>query len=215
MIEVDADATRSRRRTWVTGGALFIASALLGLAPPELPFGATRGVSTVLFVAGAMIFAIGLGRAGSVTARRPLGTGAVIGLAVWQLLVGPLFGVIALGLYLATGTDPLQTGSMLPLALEVVTLALALVASVQIARTRVVPQPWNRAPLWALLAIAATHVIVNVAASANLIDDQEALWVLFSLIGLISSAALTFLGVLAIVLAVRPAPVDTVVYQGV
>lgn len=221
MIEVDtaADATRSRRRTWITGGVLFVASALLELAPPELAFGMSFGLSTVLFAVGAGVFAIGLGRPGSVTARRPLGTSAVIALAVWQLLSGPLF--TAVSAMLLAGSSPMDMSgfgrdlglvTMLTTSMDVITLALTIVATVQIARIAVVPRPFNRAPLWALIAVVFAQLVPNAIAVAGSIDDQEQLSALFALIPLITAAAVAFLGVVAIVLAVRPAGGETVVF---
>src|SRR5690606_3646194 len=120
MIDVTAaaDTTRSRRRTWMTGGALFVASALLGLGMVTvsgLPF----SISQLLFHAGAVVFAIGLGRGGSVTGRRPLGTGAIIALAVWSLVVAPVAWMLVNS---AAPTDVgyLSTAAMVGTADEVV-----------------------------------------------------------------------------------------------
>jgi hypothetical protein len=74
MIDVDAGGTdaRARRRTWMLGGGLLAASALLSLwvaSSPGAPVGIVPGL---FFAAGAIVFAIGLGQSGSVTARRPI-----------------------------------------------------------------------------------------------------------------------------------------------
>lgn len=204
MIEVDADATRSRRRTWVTGGALLIAAALLGLgavSAPGLPF----GIAQLLFHAGAVVFAVGLGRGGSVTARRPLGTAAIIALAAWTLLVTPVAWMLvneALPFDAADGAY-MSTVRMIGMTDQVVTLVLAIIAVMQIGRIAVVPKPWNWAPLWALGAIVVAQLMPNLLAAATRIGDQTVLGALFSLIPLVTAAAVAFLGVIAIALAAR------------
>ena len=212
MIDVTAaaDTTLSRRRTWMTGGVLFVVSALLGLGMvtvPGLPF----SISQLLFHAGAVVFAIGLGRAGSVTGRRPLGTGAIIALAVWSLVVAPVAWM------LVNSADPtdvgyLSTAAMVGTADQVVSLVLAIIAAVQIGRIAIVPRPWNWAPLWALGAIVVAQLIPNLIAAAGSISDQTLLGALFAVISLTAASAVAFLGVVALVLAVRPAPGETVVF---
>ena len=212
MIDVTAaaDTTLSRRRTWMTGGVLLVVSALLGLGMvtvPGLPF----SISQLLFHAGAVVFAIGLGRAGSVTGRRPLGTGAIIALAVWSLVVAPVAWMLVNS---AAPTDVgyLSTAAMVGTADQVVSLVLAIIAAVQIGRIAIVPGPWNWAPLWALGAIVVAQLIPNLIAAAGSISDQTLLGALFAVVGLISASAVAFLGVVALVLALRPAPGETVVF---
>ncbi|MEJ6553519.1 hypothetical protein PQI51_00610 [Microbacterium esteraromaticum] len=211
MIDVTAaDTTRSRRRTWMTGGVMFVASALLGLGMvtvPGLPF----SISQLLFHAGAVVFAIGLGRGGSVTGRRPLGTGAIIALAVWSLIMAPVAWMLVNS---AAPTDAgyLSTAAMVSTADQVVSLVLAIIAAVQIGRIAIVPKPWNWAPLWALGAIVVAQLIPNLIAAAGSISDQTLLGALFAVISLISASAVAFLGVVALVLALRPAPGETVVF---
>ncbi|MEV7632514.1 hypothetical protein AB0N64_08910 [Microbacterium sp. NPDC089318] len=211
MIDVTAaDTTRSRRRTWMTGGVMFVASALLGLGMvtvPGLPF----SISQLLFHAGAVVFAIGLGRGGSVTGRRPLGTGAIIALAVWSLIMAPVAWMLVNS---AAPTDAgyLSTAAMVGTADQVVSLVLAIIAAVQIGRIAIVPKPWNWAPLWALGAIVVAQLIPNLIAAAGSISDQTLLGALFAVISLISASAVAFLGVVALVLALRPAPGETVVF---
>ncbi|WP_313354459.1 hypothetical protein [Microbacterium sp.] len=212
MIDVTAaaDTTRSRRRTWMTGGVLFVASALLGLGMVTvsgLPF----SISQLLFHAGAVVFAIGLGRGGSVTGRRPLGTGAIIALAVWSLVVAPVAWMLV-NSAAPTDVGDLSTAAMVGTADEVVSLVLAIIAAVRIGRIAMVPRPWNWAPLWALGAIVFAQLIPNLIAAAGSISDQTLLDALFAVISLISASAVAFLGVVALVLALRPAPGETVVF---
>ncbi|WP_406248534.1 hypothetical protein ACI7YT_01575 [Microbacterium sp. M] len=217
MIDVDpaGSAVGVRRRTGIVGGALLVASALMTLALRSLPgvgFG-LFSIPDLLFAAGAVIFAIGLGRAGSVTARRPLGTFALVTLAVW-ILLSPLF----LRLSAPASAEDISDGlimfaGMLSVTLEVVSLALAIIAATQIARIGAVPRPWNRAPLWALVAVAVVRLLRSAFLFGAYSLSQETLVLLDSLGGLIEAAAVGFLGVVAIVVAVRPVPGSTTVYS--
>jgi len=216
MIEVDAvqPEARARRRTWLVGGVLLLLCALLGLGFSSLNsllFSVPFNLPLALFGAAVVVFAIGLGRAGSVTARRPLGTGALIALAVWQL-VSPL---IMLPLPEGGGAQE-QFVLMLTIvstATVLITLVLAVIAVVQIARAGVLPNPWNRAPMWALVVVVATQVLPELVAATGSIIDQAPLVALYDFALLVEMGAVAFLGVLAIVLALRPAPGLTTVYR--
>ncbi|MDQ0614968.1 hypothetical protein QF046_002609 [Microbacterium sp. W4I4] len=222
MIDVDVTAAteRERRRTWMLGGGLLAASALLGLALrglllPGLPF---ISLSDLLFSAGAVIFAVGLGRAGSVTARRPLGTAAIIALAAWLLVALPLQQLL-LPMEVSFD-DPAERGgyfqlvNMVGITTEAVSLVLAVIAVVQIGRAGVVPKPWVWAPLWALgMVVVARTVLSGMLPIPGLAENQEALMALFGLAGFLVAASVGFLGVLAMILAVRPEPRSTVVYD--
>ncbi|MGB3731096.1 hypothetical protein [Microbacterium sp.] len=223
MIEVaagSAHAARERRRTWMLGGGLLAASALLSLAMrgsfflPTVPF---VSPPDVLFAAGAVVFAVGLGRSGSVTGRRPLGTSAVVGLAVWLLLAPPLLSVlqpeISMGADAAERTDLLVLSAMLSITGEVIALALAIVGVMQIGRGGVVPQPWQWAPLWALLAVVAVRVLRSGFLFGQQGLGQEALVVLDGTGALLEAVAVGFLGVLAMVLAARPSSGSTMIYS--
>lgn len=217
MIDVDpaGSAAGVRRRTWVVGGVLLVASALLMLALRGIP-GLDLGplsFSEVIYAAGTVILAIGFGRAGSVTARRPLGTFALVGLAAW-LVLSPL--LLRFGSPTSEGSiseSAVMFSGMLSITIEVVTLALAIIAATQIARIRVVPRPWNRAPLWALAAVTVVRTLRSGFLFGNHSLGQEALVLLHSLGGLIEAAAVGFLGVVAIVAATRPVPGTTTVYS--
>lgn len=168
-------------------------------------------ISQVLFSAGAIVFAIGLGRAGSATARRPLGTGAIIALAVWQLVM-PL---VMLPFWSARSMtdDFVAVLSMVDLGLQIVTLMLAVIAVVQVARIGVVPRLWNLAPMWALVVIVVARVIPEVVGVSGAAVDQAPLIALYELSNLVQLFAVATLGVLAIVLALRPQPGASVVYS--
>jgi hypothetical protein len=222
MIEVDAGSAgvaRSRQRTWMLGGGLLAASALLSLAMrgafflPMVPF---VWAPDVLFAAGAVVFAVGLGHSGSVTGRRPLGTSAIVGLAVWLLLAPPLMNAlqpaISMGTDAAERTDLLLLSAMLSITGEVIALALA-IGVMQIGRGGVAPRPWQWAPLWALLAVVAVRVLRSGFLFGQQGLAQETLVLLDGTGALIEAVAVGFLGVLAMVLAARPSPDSTMVYS--
>jgi len=203
-----------RRRTWVLGGALLVASALAQLAA-QGPLAPLHRAVDVLFVAGALALVIGLGRAGSVTARRPLGTGAVIALAV--VLLGLPFALDAV-LRDADGYGSGQligVAGVLTMVQVVVTLMLAIIAVVQIGRIGVVPRPWNWAPLWALGVVVATRLLAMLRLSPLFADTADAAGALFvtGLLGVINTAAIAFLGIVAIVLGARTEPGSVAVYS--
>ncbi|GAA3937603.1 hypothetical protein [Microbacterium soli] len=212
MIEVDATATaaRDRQRTWMLGGALFAASALTGFAQLSQLIPGIRYLSLpdVLFAAGAVVFAVGLGRAGSVTARGRLGTTIITALAVWLVLT-PALLVLLLSL-----TSPGASGMSIPAAvavsamvgvsIDVVALVLALIAVVEVGRAGVVPRPWRWAPLWALLVVIPMRVLRSGFVGYGL--PPEALLGLLGVSAFIEFVVIAALGVLAVVLAARPAP---------
>ena len=221
MIDVDSGGTDTgaRRRTWMIGGGLLVASALLTLAMRGyiLPMVTFVSVPDVLFAAGAVIFAIGIGRAGSVTARRPLGTAAIAGLAVWLLLSSPLLSlllpVVQTDVDAAEMAELLWLSSMLSITSEVIALALALIGVMSIGRGGVVPRPWRWAPLWALLAVIVVRVLRSGFLSGDYGLGQETLVLLDGIGALIEAVAVGLLGVLAMILAARPVPGSTAVYS--
>jgi len=221
MVDVDAGRgdARARRRTWMLGGGLLAASALLSLAMRGYPFPMVPFVSLphVLFSAGAAVFAIGLARAGSVTARRPLGTSAIVGLAVWLLLVSPLLNmlqpVMSDDANAAETAELLTLSVMLSITSEVIALILALIGVMQIGRAGVVPPPWRWAPLWTLLAVVAVRVLRAGFLFGQLGLGQEELVVLDGAGALIEAAAVGSLGVLAMILTTHPVRGSMVVFS--
>lgn len=100
-----------------------------------------------------------------------------------------------------------QLVGMVDIGFQVIALALALIVVTQIARSGVVRQPWNLAPLWALGVVVAMRVLgmvlLMLPAMADYADAANAM---LSLVGFLVVCAAGFLGVLAIVLASRPVP---------
>ena len=199
------------------GGGLLAASALLNLWVVSAPGAPVGVVPDLLFAAATVVFAIGLGLPGSVTARRPLGTGVLVGLGVWLLVQPMIHGLLAppdpMG-DMVDGEARVQLASMVVITLEVVSLVLAILAVVQIGRSGVVPRPWNWAPLWALAVVVVTRLLtMGLLAVPVLTDSPEALYAVISLAGFIGICAVGALGVLAMVLAARPVAGSTSVYS--
>lgn len=201
-----ADAARARKRTWLVGGILLLIVVLLGLVRemvgPYLPWWVDRGLLAAAFV----VFAIGLGRGGSVTGRRMLGTAALVMLAVWQLLSPLLWRVLTPSEY----ESALGVLRVLGTAEQALVFALALIVVVQIGRTAVIPGPWNWAPAWALAAVVAVQLVSALIAATRGLLDHMLVIVFVGMGGVVAVAAQAFLGVLAIVLALRPVRPSTV-----
>lgn len=214
MIEVDAGApaSRARRRTWMLGGALFAIAAVIGLWVTNFPGIGFARLPDVLFAAGAVVFAVGIGRAGSVTARRPLGTTALVALGGWVLL-SPLLMLLvptpsfdgAIGFRYETVVGALS------MSLQVVTLMLAIIAVVQIGRIAVLPRPWRWAPLWALCVVVGVQLLPTAIVLGGAVRDQGALAMVYSVGSLLYAVALGSLGVIAMMLATRAANATTAV----
>ncbi len=195
-----------RRRTWLTGGVLLLTAGFLGLVRTQLlPAAALGWAGTLLAAAALVVFAIGFGAAGSVTARRPLGTIALLALAAWEVL-SPLLWTVFAGILIGASFESLST---LDILTRVLSLIFAMIAVWQIVRVAVIPRPWNWAPLWALAAFVAAQVLPYLAEATG-IRDQETLVLMHGFAGVVLLAGNLFLGVLAIMLAVRPARSSTV-----
>jgi len=216
MITVDlGSAGRQRRRTWVLGGALLVASATALLAAQGRLFVLSPLIDP-LFALGALVLVVGIGRAGSVIARRPLGTGAVIGLVVVMMAQPFIYSVLA-------GSSqrelPLQN-SVSPMELvypvvQSVMLLLAITAVVQIGRIGVVPRPWNWAPLGALVAVVLARALPIAPFWSPLLSSGEnvaPLFQAFDALMLLNPLATAFLGIVAIVLGSRTEPRPVPVY---
>ncbi|MET3511507.1 hypothetical protein [Plantibacter flavus] len=194
--------TSGSKQVWIVAGALMIGSVLLG---PVLQVGSYLGptgslLSTLLMVVSTIMFAIGADRSTSVTARRPFGTAALIGLAVWTAVGTPVLG--------ALDTMP-GRGSMIGFGYVdlIVTFVLAAIATTQIARAGIVPRPWNLAPLWVLVTAASVRVVQLVVIVAAGPDASRFAPFLSTLDRLGGVVAPVFLGIVAIVLASREAGV--------
>ncbi|TFD68075.1 hypothetical protein [Cryobacterium ruanii] len=201
------ESTKSHRpetdpaRAWLLGGALLLATVVIGVAQPALsliPLGGN--IRPALFAAALLVFALGIRGSGSVTARRPLGTIALILLAVWMLLGSVLENVIASSF----SNDPLPSSLMaFGYVDSFVRFALAFIAVMQIARAGVVPAPWKWVPAvvvgaasvsWLLMAVLSVGIRQGYGLGAVAVLSVDAL---------VRVGGTVLLGVLAIVLADR------------
>ncbi|MEJ1087938.1 hypothetical protein WDU99_06365 [Microbacterium sp. Mu-80] len=212
MITVDASgkAAMERRRTWLIGGILLVAYAMMTLVGWMGTALSVGRLPSLLISAAFLIFAVGIGRGGSVTARRPLGTGALIALALWHAGAPWLFDLIPDTAYDHPGY--FAAVQMLTITGVVVELVLAIIAVTQIGRTGVVPPPWRWAPLWVLIAVIAGQLPQTGAVLGSMVTSQDALVTINALAALLNAAGVCFLGVLAIVLGTRREPASVVVY---
>ena len=181
---------------------LLIAATVLGLVLSPVGLGI---VGDVVFAAAVLVFAFGIRGAGSVTARRPLGTTALTVLAVWTVVGSALMTVLVtggFGLQVVTdngsATAPFLVASYVDIGIQFVA---SLIAVVQIGRAGVVPRPWNWAPAWALAAISIPWIIDRMLWVSQPVDVGAWAYILSSLDGLVRIGAGIFLGTLAIVLA--------------
>lgn len=155
-------------------------------------------LSDVLWASAILILSIGLGREGSVVARKPLGLASSAVVALWPL-IDTLVSLFA-------GPQNLEQAEAwvwwIYLSMGV-TLTAGLIAAMQVARARIVPTPWNWAPLWALSAQTAVWVVpqmINVASPTAFIEMATG----FSALGTLGFLITTLgLGILAVVLSNR------------
>lgn len=183
------------RRVWVLGGILLLGYVLIGLALPMMAGTAT--VTRIAFAAATVLFAIGWRGVGSVTARRPLGTVALILLGVWPWVMDLL--------WLVFPATPSSLAAMPIVSVgTVVQLLVAIVAVTQIARAGVVPQPWSWTPTIALVMVVLAQVLMMAFASIS--HDQTALVAAMDVAALAQAVAVAGVGVVAIVLATRAEP---------
>lgn len=157
-------------------------------------------LTTVLFTAALLVFALGIRGSGSVTARRPLGSAALVLLAAW-LLLGESLSVIVTSQAIDTVPDVLLGfGYVDPF----VQFLLALIAVMQIGRIRVVPAPWNWSPAWVLAAVALSWLVIQLVGAVDGAQSNPlpALYIL-SVDGIVRTASTVVLGVLAVVLGDR------------
>jgi len=201
----DAERFSDRRRAWLLGGSLLLASTIVDFVVRPWLFAMPGSglVGDILYALALLVFAFGLRGQGSITARRPLGTTALVVLAVWSFVHEVVFGLMPI--------DPSNMGpaQVLGATLSLLQGAIALIAVVQIGRAHAVQRPWNWAPAWALGAVAASTVLQFLVFAGGT-ESQEVLGAVVAVDLLARVGGSTFLGVLAIVLANWPAPTRTV-----
>ncbi|WP_156149299.1 hypothetical protein [Microbacterium foliorum] len=162
----------------------------------------------VLWASAILILSIGLSREGSVVARKPLGVTASAVVAVWPLTTT----LVSLGITAQNPgqASPWQLWTYLSI---LVPFMFGVLTAVQVARTRVVPAPWNLAPLWALGVQTVAWVVpqlINVTAPATFAE----MGTVIPALGTLGFLATTLgLGVVAIVLSNRSRAESTLVFE--
>ncbi|OAH49095.1 hypothetical protein [Microbacterium oleivorans] len=198
---------RGRRLTWTIGGVGLIGAGVAGMlqsATPGTPLTDTLALLVdILWAASVLVFAIGSSAHDSVTARRPLGTIALILLALWS----PAMRVV--GLF----QDPTNPTPIVPWEVTIlVPLALSLVAVVQIARAGVVPRRWRWMP-----AIALGVQVASVALGQLLMMDRATAMQtvgLASALGILGFLAGTLgLGIVALLAVASERPASVPVFS--
>lgn len=145
---------RRRNLTWTIGGSALILSGVIVMARSIMLGSSMNPTLTVTadiaWSVGVTVFAVGRTRYESVVARRPLGLVAMLTLAWWQIIARIFFDLM-------TPSQGFATPESIPPAYVafgylslLIPLAAGIIATVQIARTRIVPSPWRWAPLWVL-----------------------------------------------------------------
>ena len=209
MMDAAAAADRDARVAWITGGSLLIVNAVSFVTAPALilPSPAVTAVvywtGTIAFSAALILFAFGLRRSGSVVARRPLGVAAMVLLALWPFVERLLTFVYPFD---EGSADFYRAWGYVSISIE---LAAALVIVVQIARAGVVTGRLRWAPTWALAAVVVPQVLAQllvVALHVNIsTQEHDGIIALMGLGQLATFAAPLTLGILAIIVANRPA----------
>lgn len=191
-------------RTWFVGGTLFLASAVLVLTASTAQMWFLSGnIDTVTIAAALLVFAFGYRGSGSVTGRRPLGTAALVLLAVWLLLQPVLAGTVSTAIDQGQPTDSFVGFGYTYIFVQ---FTLALIAVMQIARAGIVPAPWNWAPAAVLAATCVSWIllqIIGVQIGVSGETPPRLIFAIGTIDALLRLSGLVFLGVLAIVLADR------------
>jgi hypothetical protein len=156
-----------------------------------------------LFAVAGIVLVIGIGRGGSITARRVVGTISTILLVIAPLTQWYWFTLLPQN----TGDPNAEEDAWVLVATAYfgILIVLALIAVIAIIRAGVVPSPWRWAPLWVMIWTPVTSAIGSAFfAAAPLGTPVASFGALLSLYG--PAAGVAFLGVLAIVLGMRRAP---------
>ena len=178
---------------WVVGGSLLIAVGILNnvLGPADLLLSMNGVIESAVFAAALLVYAIGIRGQGSITNRRPLGTFALIGFGVWGIINAVVIQLLATGSEL----DALRSFG---LASTFIGFAIAAIAVIQIARARVLPQPWNWIPTSVLAAMTVSWLIQWSIAQTQ---SNTAIQIFLPIDTFIRLGAPFFLGIASILLA--------------
>jgi hypothetical protein len=207
----DAPVRRSPlRMTLLVGGGLLLASAVLTFARTSLLSSPLWTVVSwggiITYSAAVLVYAFGLGRAGSIVARRPLALTAAVVMSLWP------FAERVLTFAIPYGDDSAGFYEVWGYVSIVATLGAAIVFVVQIARAGVIDGAVRWMPLWALVGVAAPQLLAQAIVVASGIDvgrtDADGIFAIWGIGMLFAFAAPVTLGVLSLVRASRPDPVE-------
>jgi len=195
---------RDARLTWLIGGSLLIAHAVLILVANGYPMLAFSGVGPILdgvWAAALLVLAFGVRGRGSVVARRPLGVVALVIAAVVPLLSALLWWVVPIATWDATSALMAGTGA------SVLSLGALIVATVVIGRAGAVPHRVRWVPLIVLAVTAGAQVLLQIAgvafANTRVVADLSGAFFFAAMLG---TLGVLLLGILAVVFAPREAP---------
>ena len=187
---------RQRRRTWVVGGILLVLSAVVGFVA-RFELSSFSGAREVLWALGVLILVIGLGRAGSITGRRPIATTVV--LLQLALASTPMLNLLSSLTPEIPGNPNAEEDAWgaLMLPYYAVLFLITVAAVLLIGFVDALPRPWSWAPAWVLVGsgIAMAALIMVTFADAAAVPRR----ILFEVPG----TGVMLLGILAVVLAIR------------
>ena len=197
------------RTTLRIGGLLLVASGALRLVQSVMWSAAGVGavvaiVDLVLFSGALAVFAIGVGRGGSIVARRPLGMTALLLIAVWPAVERVVLLTMPPTM---DNLDAVQSWGWTSLTVQ---LTASIVAVVAIARAGVIRGALRWAPLWGLVALVAPQVVAGLVFAAPGNDAPSLAGVLVGLGQLVGVGVPLALGILAVVRAGTRPPAEPV-----
>ncbi len=197
-------AAGSLRRTLIAGGALLIVSAVATFSQPSFfaaPLSVVLGwLGVTAFSAALLVFAFGLGRAGSIVARGPLGVTAAAVAAAWPFVERAV--TLALP-FESIGAAFYQPWAFLSWGVMLGALA---VFTVRIARAGVVRGRARWMPLWGLVLVTAPQLLAQIVMTAFALGagDQDVVFLVLGLGQLLAFAVPLGLGIIALLVANRP-----------
>jgi hypothetical protein len=186
---------RDARTAWTIGGSLLVAAALFPLITQGVFLPGMGFVSTLLWAGSLTVFAVGWRRSGSVVARRPLGTVALLVAAAL-----PLLGVLLSALVPAPSPSDAEWAVPLWQVIQVLLIAALIVASVQIARAGAVPGPVRWLPLIVVVICTAIELAAVAVFSTPDLSQEIVSGIVYPL-SLARPLGELLIGITAIVLA--------------
>ncbi|MFK4762760.1 hypothetical protein ACI3KS_17670 [Microbacterium sp. ZW T5_45] len=190
------EEARQRRRTWVVGGILMALAASVGFAA-RFELAPYHAAKDVLWALAVLVLVVGLGRAGSITRRRPFASTIVL---LQVAMAAPPLPTFLSGL---VPDDPgnlhAQEDAYLAVMIpyQALLFAVTVVAVILIGAVAALPRPWS----WAPACVLALSVLSSTATLAIGFGGPSA--VLQRVLYEVPGAGMLLLGVIAIVLGIR------------